>query len=241
MSQAMWVFIDGCTVPLSWALTIAQPASKLIKSRPTARLLGFETMFSVIGQLVINAGILGLTASLLYDQSFFRCFEFDSSFVDLRLWWQLADNYEGSITGIITAFQILHVSCALNIGSKYRNGFAKNKIFIMIYTTLFMILSYVLLVDPNPIGCHFHINCGTKETLEDLGYTVWFNTPSEYFNATGHNVIPRNFRFVLFLLVVLNLALVMIWEGIIIQGPVREWAKSWANGRWQVKKIPLNE
>jgi hypothetical protein len=40
MSQALWIFIDGSTVPLSWALTVGQPAEKLSKTRPTARLLG---------------------------------------------------------------------------------------------------------------------------------------------------------------------------------------------------------
>jgi predicted P-type ATPase len=40
MSQSLWIFIDGCTVPLSWALSCALPAQKLSKTRPTARLLG---------------------------------------------------------------------------------------------------------------------------------------------------------------------------------------------------------
>ena len=46
-SQALWMFIDGCTVPLAWALTKALPAEKLSKTRPTARLLG-----STIGKIL---------------------------------------------------------------------------------------------------------------------------------------------------------------------------------------------
>lgn len=44
MSQALWIFIDGCTVPLSWALTVSLPAEKLAKTRPTARLLGITSL-----------------------------------------------------------------------------------------------------------------------------------------------------------------------------------------------------
>jgi hypothetical protein len=40
LSQMMWVFVDGITVPISWALTMAKPAEKLSSQRPTARLLG---------------------------------------------------------------------------------------------------------------------------------------------------------------------------------------------------------
>ncbi|KAI8608125.1 hypothetical protein BC830DRAFT_1072366, partial [Chytriomyces sp. MP71] len=54
MSQAMWILIDGSTVPLSWALTQAVPAKRLARTRPTARLLGPETVISVVGMIVIN-------------------------------------------------------------------------------------------------------------------------------------------------------------------------------------------
>ena len=42
MSQMMWVMVDGITVPVSWALTMATPAKKLSPYRPTARLLGIR-------------------------------------------------------------------------------------------------------------------------------------------------------------------------------------------------------
>ena len=40
VSQAMQIMIDASTVPLSWAISLASPARKLIESRPTARPLG---------------------------------------------------------------------------------------------------------------------------------------------------------------------------------------------------------
>ena len=177
---------------------------------------------------------------ILFQQAFFVCKEFDSEFVDLRKWWELADNYEGAITGIITAYQIIHAACCFNIGSRYRQGYWKNKIFLVVYSTAALVLAIVTLLDPNPLGCAFHVNCGTKEALEKLGYDVWFKAPENYYNAIGHNVIPVYFRYIILAVSALNLVLLMIWEGVVIVGPVRRMAINFANGRWMVKKAVLN-
>jgi hypothetical protein len=79
MSQAMWVLIDGSTIPLSWALTQALPALRLAKTRPTARLLGPETCISVIGVIFINLIFLIIAVVLLFgyrNGGFFQCNEF---------------------------------------------------------------------------------------------------------------------------------------------------------------------
>ncbi|KAJ2995705.1 hypothetical protein HDV02_000543 [Globomyces sp. JEL0801] len=239
MSQAMWIFIDGCTVPLSWALTMAKPALKLIPFRPTARLIGFETVLSVLGQIFINSCFILAMVALLYNQSFYRCHEFDGSQADLRKWWELADNYEGAILGVLTMFQILHSSCVFNLGNKYRQGFWKNRIFILAYATGCALLSGLVLSDPNALTCLFHINCGTEESLINLGYVVNFITPSEYFNNIGHNVIPVQFRWVILVFAFFNLLALLFWEKVVILGPVRQFAKIIANGKWQVKKAPI--
>lgn len=240
MSQAMWVFIDGCTVPISWAITMARPAQSLAKTRPTARLLGFETVFSVFGQVIINLIFLLLTVAILCKQAFYVCHQFDSTFVDLRKWWELADNYEGSISGIMTTFQILHASCALSLGSKYRAGFWKNRYYLAIYFFTITVFTLTIISGPNPLGCAFRINCGTRDALESLGYTnISFSLPETYHNSSGHNVMPVYFRWIVVLLAYLNLAAIALWEGQVILGPGRQWFKKFANGRWQVKKETL--
>jgi hypothetical protein len=77
MSQAMWILVDGSTIPLSWALTMGKPAKTLAPTRPTARLLGPETLASVIGQIIINLTFMIIAVGLLFGQSFFVCNEFD--------------------------------------------------------------------------------------------------------------------------------------------------------------------
>eukprot|EP00842_Homolaphlyctis_polyrhiza_P003028 jgi/Hompol1/3726/HPOL_003341-RA len=235
MSQAMWILIDGSTVPISWALTMARPSRRLADSRPTARLLGPETIMSVVGQIVINIVFVIIAVVLLFGQRFFRCNEFDGNSADMRRWWELADNFEGEVTGLMATFQILHSAAAFNLGSKYRNGFLANRSFLIVYGVVFTIVSLVLLGFPNRIGCLFHVNCGTRDALQSLGYNIAFTPPAEYFSPAGHNVMPFSFRLTLWVLTVLNLFAVLAWETFVILGPMRKWAR----GRWPVKRSTL--
>ncbi|KAJ3260046.1 hypothetical protein HK104_006891, partial [Borealophlyctis nickersoniae] len=225
MCQAMWILIDGSTVPLSWALTMAKPAGRLSRFRPTARLLGPETIISVTGQILINLLFAIGSVLLLFAQPWFRCHEFDGRFVNVARWWELADNYEGTVTGILSVFQIFHAAAAFNLGNRYRRGFVFNYAFLVAYAVLFALLSFILLADPNPVGCLFHINCGTPEALTSLGYTSVGFAPKEYHSNIGHNVMPTDFRWKVWGLCVANLAALMLFEGVFVLGPVREWAK----------------
>ncbi|KAI8850979.1 hypothetical protein BC829DRAFT_441868 [Chytridium lagenaria] len=136
MSQAVWVLIDGSTVPLSWALTMARPARRLAVTRPTARLLGPETMISVIGQIFINVVFQIASVVLLFNQDWFRCNEFD-----------------GEMTGLLGTLQIVFAAAVFNIGSTYRRGFFRNWIFVLVWTIIIGLLSYVLLADPKYPWC----------------------------------------------------------------------------------------
>jgi hypothetical protein len=116
-------------------------------------------MCSVIGQMILSLLFLIISVVLLFSQSFILCNEFDGRLVDVRKWWTLADNYETATTGIIAAFQIIHISAAYNLGSTYRQGFLKNRAFLAMYGLFFAMLAFILLADPNPLGCIFRIKC----------------------------------------------------------------------------------
>ena len=232
ISQAAYILIDGSTVPLSWALTMALPATKLVETRPTARLLGYETVLSVVGQIVINVIFMAAAILMLLKQGFYKCRAFDDTNIDLSRWWELADNYEASVTSIVMIFQIFHAAGALNIGWKYRQGFVKNWRFLAVYGVLNFLVAFITLADPNALGCLFRINCGTPDALRSLGYNIEFEAPSTYYSAFGHNVMPQYFRVMILVLMTLNLVAVLAWEGIVIQGAVRKWAtKKWKKER----------
>jgi hypothetical protein len=195
-------------------------------------------MCSVIGQMILSLVFLIAAVAILFSQSFFLCNEFDGRLVDVRKWWTLADNYETATTGIIAAFQILHISAAYNLGNTYREGFLKNRAFLGMYALLFGMLAYVLVGNPNPLGCLFRIkyvtcftyifSCGTSEALSGLGYgQPLFGVPDTYITGLEHNVFPVYFRWTLLALTLVNLGLALAFEKLVVLGYVRKMIKSW--------------
>ncbi|KAI9343136.1 hypothetical protein BDR26DRAFT_858611 [Obelidium mucronatum] len=244
MSQFMWVVIDGTTVPLSWALTKALPAQRLARTRPTARLLGPETVISIVGQIIINV-IFGIIAvAMLFGErdnnGWFKCKEFYSQFVDLRKWWELADNFEGEVTGIVIVFQIVHSAAVNNIGNVYRSGFWRNRVFLAIYSSIVVLLSALTLANPNTISCLFRTNCGTKDALLRLNSetgtnyaTEFLGIPSSYYSFEGHNVMPYQFRVRLWLLCMVNLIVLVLFQWVFVLGLGRKIAKA----RWPLTRL----
>ncbi|KAJ3118511.1 hypothetical protein HK100_000591 [Physocladia obscura] len=224
LSQAMWILVDGTTVPLAWALTQAKPAERLAVTRPTARLLGLETVISVIGALFINVAF-GIGAVVLLfgertnDGDWFKCKEFDGRYYDIRRWWELADSYEAEVIGIMIAFQIVNAAAIFSVGKIYRAGFWRNWVFLVSWAVIVSLLSFVTLADPNTVSCLFHVNCGTSTALERLNSqngtsynTKFLGIPVTYYSWIGNNVMPIQFRWKLWLLCVGNLAAVVLFQ-----------------------------
>ncbi|KAJ3245128.1 hypothetical protein HDU78_009855 [Chytriomyces hyalinus] len=245
MSQAMWILIDGSTVPLSWALTQAVPAKRLARTRPTARLLGPETVISVVGMIFINC-IFGIVAVvMLYGErttngNWFSCQEFDGAYYDIRRWWELADNFEGAVTGILIVFQIVHAAAVFGIGRVYRSGFFKNVIFMSIYGSILVLLSVLTLSDPNALTCAFHINCGTSAAITRLNQatgtkyaTNFWGQPTEYYTFSGHNILPMQFRLRLWGLAMGNLIVLIAFQW----GVVLTFGRAIAKRQWPQTRL----
>jgi hypothetical protein len=67
-------------------------------------------------------------------------------------------------------------------------------------------------------------SCGTKEALTELGFSQPWFFGRDVYSLIGHNVIPMCFRWVLWGLSLVNLAVVLMFEGGVIHGPFRGWA-----------------
>ncbi|KAG2225949.1 hypothetical protein INT45_006645 [Circinella minor] len=236
MSQYVWIAIDVfITVFLTWAVTQSKAADRLNEERPTARLLGPQTMASCLGLCAINWIFLSGTFKFLYSQEFFRCHEFDSNAADLSKWWLLADNYEGELLALICLFMFINNAAVFSFGHKFRQPIYKNYPLIFLWALYLAIVSYWMIGEPNQFGCLFRINCGTKEVLEQFNFSVpptyieQFNTPQ------GHNVMPWDFRWKLWGICMGNVVACLIYERIFVLGPVRKWLSK----KYPVKRLKI--
>ncbi|KAI8393977.1 uncharacterized protein BYT42DRAFT_552937 [Radiomyces spectabilis] len=221
MSQNIWIAIDVfITVLLTWAVSQSKAAPRLEGQRPTAQLLGPQTLSSCIGLVAINWAFLCGAFGFLYQQDWFRCNEFDSRAVDLSKWWLLADNFEGEILAFITLFQFINNAAVFNFGYKFRESFWKNYILVFLWLLYLAFASYFVLADPNSFGCLFRFNCGTPSVLQQFGFPVPSDSIPTYNTPLGHNVLPVDFRWKMWGICIGNVVAGLAYERLIVLGPI---------------------
>lgn len=232
------IFIDVfITVLLTWAVSQSQAATRLEPQRPTARLLGPQTMASGLGIVAINWIFLACSFAMLFKQAWFRCNEFDSSAVDISKWWLLADNYEGELLAIVCLFQFINNAAVFNFGYKFRKAFWRNYCLVILWLFYIAIVSYWLLADPNNFGCLMRFQCGTKDVLAQIGYSIPSGYVEPYNTPLGHNVMPWEFRWRLWGLCIGNCLTTLAYEKFIVLGPIHEFlAKRYTVNKLQIKK-----
>ncbi|PVU98828.1 hypothetical protein BB560_005605 [Smittium megazygosporum] len=221
ISQPVWITVDGfISIAMSLSISLSKPLKTLANRRPTAKLLGVETISSALGQTILNWLYMVILFVILYRRPWFRCHEFDSSTSDYKKWWLLGDNYEAEILGLVVMMQFANCGFIYNFGYVFRTSWYKNYVLIVVWAAFISIFSYIMLADPNWLGCRFRMNCGDKEVLQSLGYKVPSFSIEPYNNPQGHNIIPKGFRWFLWGYCVSNMIIGMIWEKLVVIGPV---------------------
>ncbi|KAI9149873.1 hypothetical protein H9P43_010052 [Blastocladiella emersonii ATCC 22665] len=228
LPQWVWIYIDGIIVVSTiYALTQAKALKHLEPRRPTAQLLGPQTILSILSQAAVNWTYLFLGIYWLFQQDWFRCNEFDASaVVDLGKWWLLGDNYESTMISAIVVCQFINNGAVFNFGHYFRRSWFSNRVYALLYVVLLTVISTLILSDPSAFTCLFRINCGSPSSLVELGYPkpTWSMDP--YNSLLGHNVLPVPFRWKLFTYVMSNVVLGLCIERLVILGPVREYIRT---------------
>ncbi|KAI8063241.1 hypothetical protein BC940DRAFT_369931 [Gongronella butleri] len=237
MSQNVWIAIDVfITVFLTYALSQSKAADRLAPVRPTARLLGPQTLASCMGLVAINWVYLAGAFAMLYQQSWFRCNEFDANAVDISKWWLLADNYEAEVLALMCLYMFINNAAVFNFGYKFRQSFYKNYLLVFLWLLYLAFVSYWTLADPNSFACTFRMNCGTKSVLQKYDYSPPSTYIEPYNTPLGHNVMPWNFRWKLWGLAMGNVCTTLLYERLVILGPVHAYlAKKFPVDRLKVK------
>ncbi|KAJ2458779.1 hypothetical protein GGF42_001860 [Coemansia sp. RSA 2424] len=222
LTQNLWMLIDGAIATgLMLTISMSGPAKKLAKYRPTSRILGPQMLASVGGIVLINWVFSALAYVWLFRQEWFRCNEHATAEVDVTKWWLLGDNYEASILSFVSTFQFITNGFVVNYGYLYRARWYKNYALLVVWGFLMAFVSFMLLADPNRVGCAFRLNCGTASVLEDLDYKTPTWSIEPYNSPLGHNVIPLASRYKLWGYCLGNMAAANLWQLFVVNGPVR--------------------
>ncbi|KAJ1927681.1 hypothetical protein IWQ60_002737, partial [Tieghemiomyces parasiticus] len=226
IAQSLWIVVDAViTMGMTACISLSTAAPRLAPRRPTARLLGPETLSSTVGVVLINWIYLIGGYVWLYAQPWFRCHEFDARGVDISKWWLLGDNYESAYLAFLTMYQFVNNGAIYNFGFLYRRSWWRNYALVTVWAGFIAAMSFIHLADPNILGCFFRLNCGNPNVLRELGYTPPSVHIETYNVNQGHNVFPRHARWVLWGYSMANIVTALVWEKFIVLGPVREWMR----------------
>ncbi|KAJ1799992.1 hypothetical protein LPJ59_001435 [Coemansia sp. RSA 2399] len=222
LTENLWMLIDGAVATgMMLTISLSGPAKWLAPSRPTSRILGPQMLASVGGTVFINWLFGAMVYVWLFQQDWFRCNEHSTAEVDPNQWWLLGDNYEAAILSFTSAFQFINNGLLVNYGYRFRAAWYKNYALLVVWAFLITFVSYMLLADPNRVGCAFRLNCGTASVLEsDFGTKVTWNI-EPYNSLLGHNVIPKPSRYALWGYCIGNMVASNVWQLFFINGPVR--------------------
>ncbi|KAJ2156033.1 hypothetical protein GGF46_005456 [Coemansia sp. RSA 552] len=237
LTENLWMLIDGAIATgLMLTISMSGPAKRLAPHRPTARILGPQMLTSVGGVVLMNWFFSAMAYVWLFQQDWFRCNEHSGAEADATKWWLLGDNYESSIISFVSTFQFINNGFIVNYGYHFRAGWYRNYPLLVVWGFLMAFVSYMLLADPNQVGCTFRLNCGTASVLEDAGYGKPTWSIEDYNNPLGHNVIPRAGRYKLWGYCLGNMAATNLWQVVVVNGPVRRWVRRrWPQRRLKVK------
>ncbi|KAJ9089903.1 hypothetical protein DSO57_1008304 [Entomophthora muscae] len=237
MSAQIWILVDALVITvMAGTVSLAKAAPHLAPSRPTSRLLGPETLVSTLSQVFINFMFVFCSYAMLFAEDFFKCHEFDSSTVDLAKWYLLGDNYEASMLSFVTLYQFVNAAAIYNFGHRYRQAWHRNYPLVIVWLIFIAYISFMLLADPSVLSCMLRLNCADPDVLRSEGFSVPNYTISPYNILSGSNVFPMHFRIKLFVYCLANMAIGLLWERMVVLGPVREYfMKSKPLDRLQLK------
>jgi cation-transporting ATPase 13A3/4/5 len=202
--------MDGIwTITMSFSLPLAQAAKKLSPKRPTASILGPHTLASACGVLGINFLFLVIGLLALYSQDWFQCRKWGSTDVSNVL--TIGDNYETSVIFIISGYQYIASAAAFNFGYTFRANWFRNYIFVFFFA-LWTALQFGATLSASNLSCIWRLNCDNDHAVRFVTGTE----PEAIYNPWNTTVMPMEFRWILFVLMVVNLILVCAWDYFVV-------------------------
>ena len=212
-----WVFMDGVwTVSLAFTLPLSRAAKKLSPTRPTASVLGLQTLSSVCGILLINFLFMVGGLAYLFQQDWFACRMWEAD--DLSNVLVIGDNYETEVLFLIGGFQYITSAIAFNFGYEFRSNFLRNYVFVVLVTFFCTAMIYITFV-PGDFSCIWRVNCVNDDVRRSVT-----SEPFPIQNPFNTTVMPNYFQAGIFGLMMGNAVAISAYEYFVVNGIRRYYA-----------------
>jgi len=200
-----WIYLDACLcLALAATLTMSLPSDKLAPSRPTASLLSPLHICSVFFQLTIHVCTTLTVLYALRSQPWFV--PFDGSAIPVTNWFEMTNNYESGTIFMLMAMEVLAVALSLTLGGDYRQSFYKNVPFILAWAGVYGILVALVLPNGSPLARLFQFASDPTIVAPLPPY-------------------PSQWKAVLLVAALLNTAVAVAVEKVLILGPGAEYCR----------------
>lgn len=212
-----WVFMDGVwTVSLAFSLPLSCPAKNLSPTRPTASILGLQTMASACGILLINFLFYVGTLSYLWQQDWFACRMWQNS--DLSNVLVIGDNYETEVLFLVGGFQYVTSAIAFNFGYEFRRNWFRNYLFVALVVFFCTIMIYITFA-PGDLSCIWRVNCVNEHVRRGVTDDVM-----PILNPINTTIMPDHFQAGIFALMISNAVAISAYEYYVVNGIRRYYA-----------------
>ncbi|DBA79899.1 TPA: hypothetical protein ACH3X1_008117 [Trebouxia sp. C0004] len=192
LCQMVFISTDiFATIFLGYAVTLARPAKKLGRERPSSSLLGIQTMVSLLGIWILNVFFLVAAFCFMRNQAGYVLWP--ASLALEAEWWLLGDNWESSVLFFVVFYQ--YITCALvySFGSSFRLGLLYN----------WALTVSITLAPPAPLA-----SSPREKVLESFAEEGFPESPAMSFD----------FRIKLLALCLGNMLVIILWQKLIAEG-----------------------
>lgn len=158
MSMMCYILVDVLMVTfMSYVVTLSRPTAKLeAPSRPTATLLGPETLVSVLGFQVFNIIALVVSLVCLMDNNP-AYIKWPAELSSGAAWWTLGDNFECTYIFYVVASLFLWSSIIFSFGGRFRRSVFHNYMLIAFFLFFSLFLWIILVAPPTAAAEAFHV------------------------------------------------------------------------------------
>eukprot|EP00249_Psilotum_nudum_P025156 c29394_g1_i3 orf=75-833(-) len=214
--QMDYLFIDGVAVLiLGYAMTRSHPENTLAKARPTSSLLGPINVSSVLGIWLINQ--LFLIGAMILMENYPGYVTWPAKFSHGASWWTLGDNWESTVLFFTMYLQFITSAVAFSFGFIFRKHIFHNRLLVGCYGGIILLMSLVLLLPSSGFTALWHV-ASEQFNRPNTTSPVW--TAYQEYGGSISSAMPFDFRLKLLLLIFGGLATVIIWQKIVVEGPI---------------------